>query len=75
MVQQFILGTQYIDELVMMWVKDEGDPYVYQSGKARCCPASLLPRSAGACVSRAYAMPGGGRFLLEIACACESRRA
>ena len=30
MVQQFIHGTQYIDELVMMRVKDKGDLYVHQ---------------------------------------------
>ena len=29
-VQQFIHGTQYIDELVMMRVKDKGDLYVHQ---------------------------------------------
>lgn len=28
--QQFIHGTQYIDELVMMRVKDKGDLYVHQ---------------------------------------------
>ena len=30
MYQQFIHGTQYIDELVMMRVKDKGDLYVHQ---------------------------------------------
>jgi len=30
MVQQFIHGTQYIDELVMIRVKDKGDLYVHQ---------------------------------------------
>ena len=30
MVQQFIHGTQYIDELVMVRVKDKGDLYVHQ---------------------------------------------
>ncbi len=30
MVQQFIHGTQYIDELVMMRLKDKGDLYVHQ---------------------------------------------
>ncbi|MEK6675465.1 MAG: RHS repeat-associated core domain-containing protein, partial [Planctomycetota bacterium] len=30
MVQQFIHGTRYIDELVMMRVKDKGDLYVHQ---------------------------------------------
>ncbi len=30
MVQQFIHGTQYIDELVMLRVKDKGDLYVHQ---------------------------------------------
>jgi len=30
MVSQFIHGTQYIDELVMMRVKDKGDLYVHQ---------------------------------------------
>ena len=29
-VQQFIHGTQYIDELVMVRVKDKGDLYVHQ---------------------------------------------
>ena len=28
--QQFIHGTQYIDELVMVRVKDKGDLYVHQ---------------------------------------------
>ncbi len=30
MAQQFIHGTQYIDELVMMRRKDKGDLYVHQ---------------------------------------------
>ena len=30
MVQQFIHGTQYIDELVMVRVKDKGDLYIHQ---------------------------------------------
>ncbi len=30
MVQQFIHGTQYIDELVMLRVKDKGDLYIHQ---------------------------------------------
>jgi len=29
-VQQFIHGTRYIDELIQMWVKDKGDLYVHQ---------------------------------------------
>jgi RHS repeat-associated protein len=32
MVQQFIHGTQYIDELVMVRVADKGDFYVHQDG-------------------------------------------
>ncbi len=36
MVQQFIHGTQYIDELVMMRVKDKDDLCVHRSGRARC---------------------------------------
>jgi len=34
MVQQFIHGTQYIDELVMVRVKDKGDLYVHQDARA-----------------------------------------
>ncbi len=36
-VQQFIHGTQYIDELVMMRVKDKGDVYVHQIRGDRGC--------------------------------------
>ena len=33
-VQQFIHGTQYIDELVMVRVKDKGDLYIHQGERS-----------------------------------------
>ncbi len=35
LVQQFIHGTQYIDELVMVRVKDKGDLYIHQAERNR----------------------------------------